>query len=68
MYNMIFASYQISSEELYRIMVCFGQDWWLKYLLPITKVMMMMMMIHFGLNRVSNTFLSPEEFKIEIAM
>ena len=65
MYNMIFASYQISSEELYRIMVCFGQDWWLKYLLPITKVMMM---IYFGLNRVSNTFLSPEEFKIEISM
>ena len=62
------ASYQISSDELYRTMVCFGQDWWLKYLLPITQVMMMMM-VHFGLNRVSsNTFLMPEEFKIEIVM
>ena len=62
---MIIASYQISSDELYRIMVCFGQDWWLKYFLPITQVMMMMM-VHFGLNRVS--FLLPEEFKIEIVM
>ena len=60
------ASYQISSDELYRTMVCFGQDWWLKYLLPITQEMMMMM-VHFGLNRVSNTFLLPEEFKIEMA-
>ena len=61
------ASYQISSDELYRIMLCFGQDWWLKYLLTITQAMMIMM-VHFGLNRVSlNTFLMPEEFEFKIA-